>query len=209
MRGHSPQLAQTIHQIATPLTNAWWDVEQLLSKSKRHRRQLQAVLAQLKVVLTAIQQRDSKEIGQVNFSPEVVIKKILTDYHKPYGVCCYFQAGNKKLQMHGCPDLFAEIVINLINNAAEAYEHNHAEREVVIELMPAMQGITLVVGDHGQGMKWWQKTMASWGGVSFKKIKSGLGLHRVQRLLHEQFDGKLELISRPGRGTLAVVYVPL
>jgi signal transduction histidine kinase len=204
------RLAQLKHQLATPLTNIWWELEHLQIGGKLdHHQQLKSILTQLQIVLDLIRPRDVQELKYVNFSPDSVIRQILADYRKPYGVRCHFHSGSKRLLVYGCPDLFAEIVINLINNAAEAYNHNHAKRDIIIDLLPAMQGITIVVGDHGQGMYWWQKIVVGLRGISFKKIKSGLGLYRVNHLLHHQFHGDLRLISRFGKGTLAVVYLPL
>jgi two-component system sensor histidine kinase KdpD len=103
----------------------------------------------------------------------------------------------------GCPDLLAdpsltvEILVNLLENAARASPAGTA-LELAAALDPDRPGyIRLEVLDRGPGM----------ADVAGDRAAGGLGL-RIATSFAEAQGGSLELLARPGGGTIARILLP-
>ncbi len=198
-----------IHQVATPLTNALLFLERGIEKeSTKVKKELKLAHEELQKAIKLLQNREAKNLEKTNFSPIKTLENILTHYQKPYQVNCQLQTDQKNYSFYGHEEAFAEIVIHLLNNAAEAYHDHSCARPIQLTLTEACNGMNLIIGDHGRGMNWWQKLIATYPKISFKKVKSGLGLPKVKRLLKEEFDGELKIISKVCAGTLIIAYFP-
>ena len=198
-----------IHSISTPLTNVCLQLEYLIDQKIIHSDTLSPTLSEIKKIFSFLHHRESRVIENINFYPVKMIKQLLTSYQKPYNVVCSYHYPEKNIIFHGNPDHFEAIVIHLLNNAAEAYCCNRTNREINIDIVLAAQGLSLIISDHGEGIPWYKKHLIKFKGISFKKIKSGLGLHQVNQLIKHEFDGKLKIISLPYYGTMAIAYFPL
>lgn len=201
-----------IHQLSTPLTNSlWWLEKSLEEKSTTasfEQKNLELARQELKKVFQLINKREAKNLQKTNFSPTKVVQDLLQTYQKPCRISYQFQTINEQLKLYGKENVFREIVTHLLNNASEAYYDHCSQRFISITLVDARHGLNLLIGDHGRGMFVWQKLMVARRGISFKKVKSGLGLWQVKKLLQEEFDGKLEILTQKQRGTLIIVYFP-
>jgi two-component system sensor histidine kinase RegB len=96
-----------------------------------------------------------------------------------------------------------QLTHNLIENALEA-----SDKTVDIEVNVEASRMRIVVRDRGPGMS--DEVMRRVGEPFFstKPVGSGLGLGVfIARSLSEQMGGRLDLESRPGRGTSAVVEI--
>ncbi len=210
-----------VHQLATPLTNILFILENLENITKQNKnnyseitkklldREILIAISETKRIFQLIKNRETEDLDKTKFVPDLIIEKILRSYQKPYLVNCFFRKSKRKLVIYGQQEVFIEIISHLLNNAAEAYQQNLTNREISVEVIKAMNGLNLIIGDNGKGFTWWQKILATHKNVSWKKIKSGLGLYRAKNLIKQKFGGQLKIFSIPNKGTIMIVYLPL
>jgi sensor histidine kinase regulating citrate/malate metabolism len=198
-----------LHQISTPLTSVMLGLEEIQAQPEKSTHEIKWLISEMKKVAATLQDRTSEDLLRENFSPAQIIQELLSAYRKPYHLKCHFVAPKTCPEFFGRSDAFAEIVTHLLNNAAEAYQQNKSDREVSLELIPGRSGLNLIVADNGRGICWWQKLLLALPGVSFKKQPSGLGFYRAAKLVKQEFDGQIQVMTTPGRGTIVIVYFPL
>jgi signal transduction histidine kinase len=107
------------------------------------------------------------------------------------------------------PHRFAQILTNLLENAAKYSDENRPIR-VVVE--PGEGGVAVAVEDQGWGIeaddvprlfdRFYQATRAR-----AKKAGLGLGLYIVEGLM-EAHGGRISVASTPGRGSRFVIWFP-
>jgi signal transduction histidine kinase len=104
------------------------------------------------------------------------------------------------------PEALRQVLLNLILNAQEALEDRPGH--IVISGTMRKDRVELTVSDNGPGMD--GKTLARVFDPFFttKSSGSGLGL-AISRAIVENAGGDLRLSSQPGRGTTAVLSLPL
>ncbi|MDO5561277.1 MAG: ATP-binding protein [bacterium] len=200
---------ELIHQFSTPLTNCLYLLEGYLEKTFSPAEELLLAKGELEKVFALLNNRQAKNLSNTNFSPATVIQKIIHNYRKPYSLRLYFQNWPQKIICRGRADIFEQIILHLLNNADESYPPLCTQKEISITLIKASSGLNLIIGDNGQGLSWWKKLIIRGKNISFKKVKSGLGLYQVAKLLKKEFNGKLTFLSEKNRGTLVIVHFPL
>ena len=219
---------QALHDVATPLTNVMLDLDDwsqtatsgdvsadITSRLESLRSQMQAAFSFLRPFA-----RDANNNEKQAFSAYDLVEEIINTYQKPYHVHCSLEGAAKESLplLFGCPQDFAQIVIHLLNNAAESYPCQRVERQVAVSLTYHWNSLRLGVIDHGDGMNplevWsllhprWRFLLSPWTG-SHKSFRSGLGLARVHHLLQTSFHARLECTSRRHCGTQMTVIFPL
>lgn len=106
-------------------------------------------------------------------------------------------------------DLVANAVENLIRNAAEAMPQG-GTLTVRTERAPATDGpgVVIAIADTGPGMDGGTRERAFDDFFTTKTNGSGLGLAFVRRVA-EAHGGRVSLTSRPGKGTVVRLHLPL
>jgi signal transduction histidine kinase len=101
----------------------------------------------------------------------------------------------------------AQVVVNLVHNAAQA---SPPGGEVAVVVDEEGGEARVAVRDRGPGMPPEVLAVVSRGEPFFttKERGSGLGLSISRRIVAEH-EGRLELRSRPGEGTEAILRLPL
>ncbi len=110
----------------------------------------------------------------------------------------------------GAPSRLAQVFLNLLLNAIHAIdEGNVEENEIRIELAERDQWLVVEVSDTGAGIKEAQLPRIFDPFFTTKPVDkgSGLGLYICQQIV-EAHDGRIEVESEPGRGTLFRVLLP-
>jgi two-component system sensor histidine kinase HydH len=102
-------------------------------------------------------------------------------------------------------DRFRQIMANLVGNALDAVSPNSGK--VVVRSECRAEGLCVEIEDNGPGMEREQIERVLQPFVSFKSKGTGLGLPLVKRLV-EAHGGRFELLSTPGRGTTATLFIP-
>jgi signal transduction histidine kinase len=117
-------------------------------------------------------------------------------------------------RLMGDPVRFNRLILNLIDNAIEAYDSaaDHPHRCVRVTMMTVGEVVELVVQDWGQGIA--AKDLAEVFRL-YRTTKSelegsrGVGLSIVREIVEGDFDGSISVTSYLGAGTQFVVRLPL
>lgn len=102
--------------------------------------------------------------------------------------------------------VLAQILVNLVVNAAQAIPERRSDGEVTVRAEPAGEAVRIVVEDNGTGMEPEVMRRAFEPFFTTKPFGSGTGLGlAVSRGLVVSLGGDLRLESEPGKGTRAIV----
>jgi PAS domain S-box-containing protein len=110
------------------------------------------------------------------------------------------------LVLHGDADKLKQVIINLVSNAIEALREGGGHIWLTAEPR-AEGGVSVSVADDGPGVPAEVAESVFTPFVTSKPGGTGLGLAIVQKIV-QQHGGEVELVPRPGRGTIARFYVP-
>ncbi|HWE71971.1 MAG TPA: ATP-binding protein [Stellaceae bacterium] len=118
-----------------------------------------------------------------------------------------FAAGSAEIAIDG--DRFRRVIINLVDNAAEALLTAGARphRITVSTWLDARQ-VVLTIGDNGPGIPADILPKVFEPLFSTKSFGTGLGLATVRHLV-EQHRGTIEIASESGKGTVVTVRLPI
>jgi signal transduction histidine kinase len=115
--------------------------------------------------------------------------------------------GGEGLKARVVPAEFSRLLSNLIDNAVQALEGEPGE--VTVSLAEEKGFARLAVIDDGKGIPpEILSKLGRRGETHGKAGGSGLGLHHA-RSCAEAWGGRLEISSKPGRGTTVAVFFPL
>ncbi|BDQ34831.1 PAS domain-containing sensor histidine kinase [Pseudodesulfovibrio portus] len=103
----------------------------------------------------------------------------------------------------GDPDAFKQCLVNLIRNSFEAMPDGGT---VTLDLSLVEDEVVLKVTDQGVGMTEQEQDKAFSPFYTTKDGGSGLGLAMIKKLI-EEYDGTVELASRPGEGTTVSLHL--
>jgi signal transduction histidine kinase len=105
-------------------------------------------------------------------------------------------------------DKIKQVLLNLINNAIEAMEHQEREKVLTASTEADNQAVRLIIADTGCGIP--EDMLENIGRPFFstKNTGTGLGLFICQRIAKE-FGGAIYLESHAGSGTRATLSLPL
>ncbi len=113
------------------------------------------------------------------------------------------------VELTGDPDQLRRAFGNLIKNALEASPPGGGAVRVVVDAMPAVGRARVTISDDGAGIGAPLEGAALTRSLgSAKAGGSGLGLPISHKIIHDH-GGSLRLSPRPGRGTDAVIELPL
>lgn len=108
------------------------------------------------------------------------------------------------------PDRLRRVVINLVDNAAQALAETPPEHQKCITVRSGIEGgeLVLAVEDTGPGIKPENLERIFEPLFSTKTFGTGLGLPTVRQIVN-QHDGKIAVASEIGRGTTVTIRLPL
>jgi len=123
-----------------------------------------------------------------------------------------FAAGDRTVSFDA--DRFRRVIINLIDNAAQAIEGGRdqmppgAPQRITVRSRIAGGRLEVDIDDSGPGIPPDVFKRIFEPLFSTKGFGVGLGLPTVKQIM-EHHGGGIELISEPGRGTRALIWLPL
>jgi len=123
------------------------------------------------------------------------------------GVSVQFDAAEDLPRALADPVQLQQVVINLMNNAAEAMAGTAGHRDLTVTLAEGVDGVLLSVMDTGSGMDEKQVTRIFNPFYSTKIDGMGMGL-AICRTCVEAFGGRIWASSAPGKGTVIHVLIP-
>jgi signal transduction histidine kinase len=136
---------------------------------------------------------------------------VMTDLTKPKDVILAtdLQAGDARAMIDS--DRLRRVVINLIDNAMQAFaDHQSPDGppRIAVETRRRDAVIELTISDNGPGIPAENLARVFEPLFSTKSSGTGLGLPTVKQII-EQHGGSIELASAVGRGTRAIITLPL
>jgi signal transduction histidine kinase len=107
-------------------------------------------------------------------------------------------------------DRFRRVVINLVENAAQALAENAADRDkrIAVRTVAGDGELVLVVEDSGPGIAPENLERIFEPLFSTKSFGTGLGLPTVKQIVN-QHGGTIAVDSEVGRGTCVTIHLPL
>lgn len=123
----------------------------------------------------------------------------------------------EEIQTLGSPTKFNQVMVNLINNAIDAYLDTNKDiiREIKIDLAEENNTLIISVRDYGRGIpkdildKIFEPFFTT---KDFKQNKSsgtGIGLSLTKRIIEKDFDGSIKVESEENKGAKFTIKFPL
>lgn len=144
-----------------------------------------------------------KELHLSELAPDPWIEEVLSEQRLPAGVEL-----TQRLDA-GCliaidPERMRRVLINLVDNAAQAMPDNATERKITVSTSFARDRFELVVADTGGGIPPDILPKVFEPLFSTKSFGTGLGLPLVKQII-EQHGGTITIDSELGKGTTVTV----
>lgn len=139
------------------------------------------------------------------------LREVMAELPAPSGVTVAIDLSAADVRAMIDPDRFRRVVINLVDNAVQALnEFKDATVPPRIVLSTRTRGdiIELAIEDNGPGIPAEHLARVFEPLFSTKSSGTGLGLPTVKQIV-EQHGGTIELDSAEGRGTRAMIKLPL
>ncbi len=106
------------------------------------------------------------------------------------------------------PAKLRQVLVNLIQNAAEAMPEAGGQVSVLASAFPQEGAVVLTVEDNGPGIAAEHLAQLFEPFFTTKFTGTGLGL-AISKSLIEQHGGRIEVNSEPGRGTSFLIFLPV
>jgi signal transduction histidine kinase len=149
---------------------------------------------------------------QHNLSPQPVclqafVREILAEQKLPAEIKLKSDLRGSEAKVMIDPDRFQRVVINLVQNAAEAIAASKGFGEIRVQTGVIASDVFLEVADNGPGMTPEILERIFEPLFTTKNFGAGLGLPTAKRLV-EQHTGKMTVTSKPGAGASFLVTLP-
>lgn len=172
---------------------------------EEHLKTIQTQAEYLSLLLQPQQQR------QTTFNVNQAIREVVIRLHQP------LLGHHLSAVLHCSPDVkleghhiyFQETLSCLLTNAFESYPRHATYRSVSLTCHTHNNQLTIMIKDGGRGMTRVDRWLAAQQGFSRKGKHRGLGLAFVIKTIQTHFQGQLDVVSRPGWGTLVVLTLPI
>jgi len=105
------------------------------------------------------------------------------------------------------PAKIRQVLVNLVQNAAEAFDERGGHVAVRVGPFPHGDGVVLAVADDGPGIAPAVRERVFQPFFTTKFSGTGLGL-AISKSIIEQHGGRVEIDSEPERGTTVYVFLP-
>ena len=208
--------AGLIHEMSTPLAAAALTLDELKSEPKtslikRARRELRLIEG----YVSAARKQLKGESNKRSFSLTIAIHQVvilLSGKARERGVKILVNSIGS-IRLYGDPVKFHQILANLLSNAIDAYDGVEGRPKVVLISVErsGAKAVRLSVLDNGQGIG--RKDLSHIFEPFYTRKKAnrglGLGLATVKQFVEQDFNGKIGVKSKPGKGTKFTVRLPL
>jgi signal transduction histidine kinase len=150
-----------------------------------------------------------KEPNKKPLKLDTWLDEVLDDQKMPEGISLERRLAAPAVLAAIDADQFRRVVINLIENAAQAIsgsDDERGERRITVATT-ATEVIEIIVEDTGPGIPADVLPKVFDPLFSTKSFGTGLGLPTVKQIV-EQHDGTIAITSEPGRGTRVRICLP-
>jgi PAS domain S-box-containing protein len=209
---------RVIHEIKNPLTPVALAAETLKSAHGTDRKRFDALFpSAIEMVLSSV--RDLKELiaqfSRFSRLPEIrlercrlndLVRAALAPYANgiPGGPTVRVELAEGLPDVLADPDPLKRMLLNVLNNALEAMEGN--EGEILVTTASDGREVMLAVADEGPGVEDRERIFEPY--YTTKAKGTGLGL-AIARQIVEEHHGRVSAESRPGRGLIVIIRLPV
>jgi len=184
------------------------DLERTIKATNRMRDFINSVKRQ-------IAHEDNPELFSINQEVNEAIE-VLKYRARKNNIKIIFKS-KEEIQTLGSPTKFNQVMVNLINNAIDAYLDTNKDiiREIKIDLAEENNTLIISVRDYGRGIpkdildKIFEPFFTT---KDFKQNKSsgtGIGLSLTKRIIEKDFDGSIKVESEENKGAKFTIKFPL
>ena len=153
------------------------------------------------------------KLAMINVDIQEVVSAALQPIEQRMpGVHFIWQPQEQPMLLWADPLLMTEALFTLLQNAAEAVEGDPAEehRQVEVALYQYIRVLEIRIRDWGEGIP--PESMAHIFEPYYTskpaRTNWGLGLYLCRQIISAH-DGRMDIKSKPGQGTIASVYLPI
>lgn len=104
----------------------------------------------------------------------------------------------------------AQVLLNLINNAKDAFDREQNKKEIHLAFETLQNGLRILCCDNGKGIppEIQTKIYDPYFTTKSKKRGSGIGLYMSRQIIQKLFDGTIELQKNPRYSTCFAIDIP-
>jgi signal transduction histidine kinase len=213
------QLTATVaHELRNPLSairNTLFTVKELAANSgvKLDRpiaRMERSIERCDRIISDLLEYTRNRELDRIDVRVDRWLADLLGEQNVPAPVVLSTELRARDAIVAADPDRFRRVVINLVENAAQALGELPADREKRIGVRTAIADgeLVLTIEDTGPGIPPENLSRIFEPLFSTKSFGTGLGLPTVKQIVN-QHDGIIAVDSEVGRGTSVTVRLPL
>ncbi len=117
----------------------------------------------------------------------------------------------ENFEIDSFPGLLSQVLTNLINNSLIHAFENRSSGKVIVRALLTDNQVTITVSDDGNGMsdEVQARIFEPFFTTKFGQGGSGLGMHIVHSIVTGPLEGRIEVRSAPGLGTIFELLLPL
>jgi signal transduction histidine kinase len=205
--------ASLLHEVASPLTAASLNLEQLAGRKSASVMQAQKNLQHIERYVTAARKQLQNQTSQTRFSIKaemIQITNILQPLARNNQVELIIQQTGS-YWLFGDPVKFNQLLANLIVNAIDAYKDSAKPlktKQIIVNVTASPQAVNITVRDWGAGIT---KDQLSHIFRPFYTTKGdtsrgmGIGLAIVKQYVETEFDGTISVTSDATVGTIFAI----
>jgi len=151
-----------------------------------------------------------RELNCMPVSADPWFHEVLAEQHPPEGIELVCDLAAPDCEINCDSDRLRRVVINLLENAAQAIgaREGAPERRITVRTRSLDAGFEFAIEDTGSGIPNDILPKVFEPLFSTKSFGTGLGLPMVKQIV-EQHGGSIEIFSEVGTGTRVVVRLPM
>jgi len=203
LRNPLSAIRNTLYSIKDAASRGGWMIERPLARIERSVARCDRIIGEL---------LDYTRIRELNYTPVMAdrwLDEILDEQELPEGVVLVRKLGAQGHQASFDVERMRQVMINLIENAAQAMTAMEPEKErlIVVTSRAHDDGFDFTVEDTGPGIPRDALEKVFEPLFSTKSFGTGLGLAIVKQIV-ERHGGTIAMASELGQGTVVAVHVP-
>ncbi len=208
-----------VHDIANPLTTATGALETFLKDAEPGRTYKSSSLEEVNISLEclkhirALLKNNQPAFDLIHNKPvNLCLRQEMNTVMHIYKARCQEKGIQVQLRVSprihllGDPVRFRQIVSNLVGNAVDAYDNNTSlpSKKILLQVRDYPTYLLFTIQDNGPGIPVDLQKRIFDPFFTTKPLGkgTGLGLSIVQEIVEKEFKGKIEVQSRPGKGTI-------
>lgn len=137
------------------------------------------------------------------------INSILDIYLKNKNITFEIEIENQLGDVHFASSI-SQVLLNLINNAKDAFEHNQSKKLILLTFITLKDGVKIRCCDTGKGIspEVQKKIYDPYFSTKTKKRGSGIGLYMSKQIIRTLFEGTLEIERNSNFSTCFCIILP-